>query len=228
MTVADDGIGIAPEQLPRLFEMFAQPGDGHARSRGGLGIGLALVKRLVQMHGGTVQASSPGVGRGSVFTVRLPLAATAPAAVDAPPTLPTLNQRRMLVVDDNLDAADSMGTLLRYLGAEVRVEHSGPAALATAFSWQPAVVLLDLGMPGMDGFEVARRLRADRRFTGLKLIALTGWGQEEDRRRTRAAGFDHHLIKPIDISVLQTMLSTLSRGIATDEQRPSPMSGREE
>ena len=211
VTVRDSGIGIAPEQLPRLFEMFSQIDRGAARAQGGLGIGLSLVQRLVQMHGGSVQAASDGLGHGSKFMVRLPLAlaGTAAAGGPQPAAAAPLQARRMMVVDDNRDAADSLGMLLGFLGGEVRVEHDGASALAAIDGWQPSVVLLDLGMPGMDGFEVARRIRGKSQHRALTLVALTGWGQEEDRRRTRAGGFDHHLIKPVDINVLQALLASL-------------------
>jgi CheY-like chemotaxis protein len=207
--VSDNGIGISADQLPRLFEMFAQLDRGKSRAQGGLGIGLSLVQRLVQMHGGSVQGASDGPGLGSQFTVRLPLAHDTTSVAEPSAPKGGLNARRLLVVDDNRDGADSLGMLLRFLGAEVHVEHDGPGALAVAASWRPSVVLLDLGMPGMDGFEVARQLRADQSLDGLRLIALTGWGQEADRERTSAGGFDHHLIKPVDINVLQTLLESL-------------------
>jgi PAS domain S-box-containing protein len=209
LTVQDSGLGLAAEQLPRLFEMFSQVDSSAARRHGGLGIGLALAKRLTEMHGGTIEAASEGLGCGSSFSVLLPIATASRAAAVKPTPPNPLHARRMLVVDDNKDSADSLGMLLRFLGAEVRVEHSGKAALLTAAAWRPSVMLLDLGMPGLDGFEVARRLRANPDLAYLKLIALTGWGQEEDRRRTRASGFDHHLIKPVDLNVLHTLLASL-------------------
>lgn len=217
VTVRDSGIGLAAEQVPRLFEMFSQVDSSASRRHGGLGIGLALAKRLAEMHGGTIEAESGGLGRGSSFSVRLPLGTASRTAEAKPPAVDPLHARRMLVVDDNKDSADSLGMLLRFLGAEVRVEHSGKAALVTAAAWRPSVMLLDLGMPGIDGFEVARRLRAEPDLAGLKLIALTGWGQEEDRRRTQAAGFDHHLIKPVDLNVLHTLLASLQGERTTPE-----------
>ena len=209
VTVRDSGIGLAAEQLPRLFEMFSQVDSSASRRHGGLGIGLASAKRLAEMHGGTIEAASDGLGRGSSFSVRLPLGTASPAVEAEPTALGPLLERRMLVVDDNTDSADSLGMMLRFLGADVRVEHSGKAALVTAAGWRPSVMLLDLGMPGIDGFEVARRLSAEPDLAGVKLIALTGWGQEEDRRRTKAAGFDHHLIKPVDLNTLHTLLVSL-------------------
>jgi signal transduction histidine kinase len=211
VSVRDTGIGIAPEQLPQVFEMFAQAHRDSARGQSGLGIGLTMVKRLIELHGGSVEARSEGPGKGSEFIVRLPLAQA--------PSLPAhgedggagllLAGRRVLVVDDNGDAAESLALLLHTVGAEVRTAHDGPAGLAQAGEFRPHAVLLDLGMPGMDGFEVARRLRADPAQAGLLIVALTGWGQEEDRRRTRASGFDHHLTKPVDVDALLDILATV-------------------
>jgi PAS domain S-box-containing protein len=209
VSVRDSGVGIAPEHRPRLFEMFSQLDSDRARSHGGLGIGLSLARRLVQLHGGSIEAFSGGVGCGSRFTVRLPLATGAGLAHVPPQAGAALDERRILVVDDNRDAADSLAMLLRYLGAEVRVEYGGSAAVAAAVEWRPSVALLDLGMPGMDGFAVARALRDQPSLAGLRLIALTGWGQEADRQRTREGRFDHHLIKPVDIAVLQTLLASM-------------------
>jgi signal transduction histidine kinase len=209
VSVRDTGIGLAPEELPVVFDMFMQVDRSTNRSQGGLGIGLTLVKNLVELHGGTITATSRGRGQGSEFTVRLPinLAARRTTEEAAPGRANSnLRQRRVLVVDDNLDAAASLGMLLKFLGTEVQVANDGPAALAAIESYRPDVVLLDIGMPGMDGFEVARRIRENRNNDNLVLIALTGWGQAEDRNRTQAAGFDHHLVKPADITALQTVL----------------------
>lgn len=183
--MCDSGVGLAAEQLPRLFEMFAQVNPGGSRARGGLGIGLFLAQRLIQMHGGTIEAQSNGLGQGSCFTLRLPL---------APHCCPR-------------DAAESLGTLLGFLGSEVRVVHDGASALAALEEWPPSVLLLDLGMPDMDGYEVARRIRAEHRNDSVLLVALTGWGQRQDRDRTVAAGFDHHLIKPVDFAGLAALLT---------------------
>jgi PAS domain S-box-containing protein len=207
VSVRDSGIGIAPEKLPLLFRMFAQV-DRSARAQGGLGIGLALVRRLVQLHGGQVEATSEGLGCGAKFVVRLPISEGGEGKPAGGPTrgAPALPQRRVLVVDDNRDAADSLGLLLGLLGAEVRVEHDGASALGAMEAWQPSIALLDIGMPGMDGLELARRIRAEPRHAAMRLVALTGWGQAEDRERTRAAGFDHHLIKPVDLGLLEELL----------------------
>jgi signal transduction histidine kinase len=200
LSVRDEGIGIAPESLARIFEMFSQVDGGAGRSEGGLGIGLALVKGIVDLHGGQIEARSAGIGQGSEFIVHLPLAAAAAAAA-VPVTddaRPTSARRRVLVADDNRDAAESLAMLLEMAGHEVRVAHHGRAALSVAQAFRPDTALLDIGMPDMTGYEVAQTLRGEPWAVGIRLIALTGWGQETDRRRALDAGFDHHLIKPID------------------------------
>jgi CheY-like chemotaxis protein len=206
--VKDNGEGIPPQMLSRVFNMFTQVNTG-ARAQGGLGIGLTLAKTLVLLHGGTIEALSPGKGLGCEFLVRLPLATEMPMVEGSAPLEPreAPRLRRVLVVDDNQDAADSLGMLLEFLGAEVRVVHDGPAALEAIKAFKPAVVLLDLGMPNMNGLEVARRMREDPEARGITLVALTGWGQKEDRRRTTEAGFDYHLVKPADVGVLQSILA---------------------
>ena len=209
--VRDDGVGIAPEMLPRIFDLFVQEGRSADRSQGGLGVGLALVKSLVEMHGGSVQARSEGLGLGSEFLVRLPAPATvaAPGANgDRKPTEARWPCRRILVVDDNKDSANALARLLKRLyGQEVEVAHDGPSALARAATFRPEVILLDIGLPGMDGYEVARRLRGMPGFEAVTLLALTGWGQEEDRRRSLEAGFDHHLVKPVDPEAILDLLT---------------------
>ena len=212
VSVRDNGIGIAAPMLPDVFEMFMQVDRSAVRSQGGLGIGLTLVKRLVEMHGGTVSAQSAGPGQGSEFTVRLPIADTQQHETSQPPVTQencSLSRRRVLVVDDNEDAAASMGMLLKCLGTDVKVAHNGTTALEVIESYRPDVVLLDIGMQGMDGFEVARRVRQRTDLNNIILIALTGWGQTEDRDRTRTAGFDHHLVKPADITALQSLLTAV-------------------
>ncbi|HET8947579.1 MAG TPA: ATP-binding protein [Candidatus Polarisedimenticolia bacterium] len=223
IAVRDTGRGIAPDMLPRVFDLFMQGDHQPSRTQGGLGIGLTLVKVLVEMHGGRVEAKSDGPGRGSEFVVRLPLSrawtstqATEPAF--RPST--TLASRRVLVVDDNRDAADSLGILLRLQGADVQVVHNGADALEAVGRSKPAVVLMDIGMPGMDGYEVARRIRHLPEAADITLIALTGWGQEEDRVRSRSAGFDYHLIKPANVEALQNLLVSLS------ERAANPRAGR--
>jgi signal transduction histidine kinase/ActR/RegA family two-component response regulator len=210
VSVGDTGIGIAPDKLPGVFTMFKQIDRSDPRSQGGLGIGLALARRLAHMHGGEIEARSDGRGHGSTFTVALPL-----APVDAEPDdraaagrAAAAIRKRVLVVDDNRDAADITGLLLEAFGADVKVVHSGAAALTMLEEWIPQVMLLDLGMPDMDGFEVAGRLRTDPRLQSMALVALTGWGQQADVERTRAAGFDCHLVKPASGEQLMALLMT--------------------
>jgi PAS domain S-box-containing protein len=209
ISVRDSGVGIEPEQLPHVFDLFVQGHSAAGRGGGGLGIGLTMARKLVEMHGGSVTAYSAGAGLGSEFVVRLPLPAHPKDQPADPPPLPDalLAGQRILVVDDNRDAADSLGMLLELDGALVQVVYDGRSALAAARARRPDAVLLDLGMPGMDGYEVARQLRADEALQGLRIVALTGWGQQADRERTRAAGFDHHLTKPVDIQALVQWLA---------------------
>jgi CheY-like chemotaxis protein len=211
ISVRDTGIGIHPEMLPRVFDMFMQGPRGYKRRQGGLGIGLTLSKRLVEMHGGTIMARSKGEGAGAEFVVRLPLTAADRARRAEPAAAPaTITARRVLVVDDNQDAANSLGTLLTLLGVDVTVVHDGPAALKALKTSRPTDVLLDIGMPDMDGYELARRMRQEPEGQSARLIAVTGWGQAEDRERSRAAGIDHHIVKPVDCNVLMGLLSARS------------------
>lgn len=216
LSVRDRGIGIEPEMLPHVFELFTQGRREAHRAQDGLGIGLTLVRSLVQMHGGSVVAASDGFGKGSEFTVRLPLAAdlpiarpteTKPAPIAIAAT--TAGGLRVLVVDDNVDAARSLGMVLEMLDIEHEVAFSGQGALDVAGSFLPDAVLLDIGMPGMDGYQVAHQLRRDPRHRAITLVAVTGWSQAKDQRKTRAAGFDHHLSKPADIAELQALLAAL-------------------
>jgi CheY-like chemotaxis protein len=212
VAVADTGIGIPPDMLRRVFEPFAQVDQHASRAQGGLGIGLTLVKRLVELHGGSVHAQSAGEGRGSEFVIRLPLAAGAAAEGrpgESAGAVVGLPAERLLVVDDNRDAADSLAALLQILGADARTAYNGPDALAAIALEKPAAVLLDLGMPGMDGHEVARQIRRQPALADIALVALTGWGQEQDRRRARDAGFDFHLVKPADLSTLHALLQSI-------------------
>ena len=214
IAVRDTGIGIPPEMLTRVFELFVQVDPGDMVSRQGLGIGLTLVKRLVEMHGGSVEARSEGLGKGSEFIVRVPAFVDQRTAPSGSPLRPESERRRreartyrILVVDDFHDSADSLAALLRLLGHEVRVAYDGPAALATAKAFQPEAALLDIGMPGMDGIELATRLRRDRPSKDLLLVALTGYGRDEDKQRSLDAGFDSHLVKPVDLAALNALLA---------------------
>jgi len=217
--VRDTGIGIAAEMLPHVFDLFAQSRRGLDRTQGGLGIGLTVVRRLVELHGGRIVVASPGLGHGAEFLVRLP-------ALDAPPErTPAAPRRapaegvpaRVLMVEDNPDAAESLQLLLETLGHRVRVAHHGLAALEAARTSQPDVMLVDIGLPGMDGYEVARRIRQDPAFGTPVLVALTGYGREEDKRAAMAAGFDHHLVKPIDTKRLQQLLRDAVARPGTDD-----------
>jgi PAS domain S-box-containing protein len=207
--VKDSGIGIVEEMLPRIFDLFIQANRSLDRAQGGLGIGLTLVRSLVQMHEGTVTATSEGIGKGSEFVVRLPVVSEvsglkeeAIAAVEQKKGRPL----RVLVVDDNVDTAESLALLLRLYEHEVIVAHTGPAAVQAALVHRPHVVLLDIGLPGLDGYEVARRLREHEAFKATPLIAMTGYGQDADKERSKQAGFDYHLVKPIEPEKLQTLL----------------------
>lgn len=200
--VQDNGTGIAPALLPHLFDLFVQSERTLDRSQGGLGIGLSVVKRLIEMHRGSVQAASPGVGQGSTFTICLPRIASPHVQPDAAATERML-RRRILVVDDNVDAADSLAMWLSFNGHEVHTVYGATEALEAAARLQPEVMFLDIGLPVMDGYEVARRLKADARQAALRLIALTGYGQREDRERSMAAGFDEHLVKPVTPETLE-------------------------
>jgi CheY-like chemotaxis protein len=206
--VRDSGMGIAPADLDRVFEMFTKAQSSALEGNAGLGIGLALSRRLAQLHGGTLTVHSDGVGKGAEFVLSLPQALQQPG-VDA--QLEThaadLRTRRVLVVDDNRDAADSLTMILEALGAEVRVAYAGREALDTLTHYDAGVVVLDIGMPGMDGYELAQQIRARDQGRRRLLIALTGWGQEADRIRALQAGFDHHIVKPAEISRLRTLLA---------------------
>jgi CheY-like chemotaxis protein len=220
--IRDNGIGIAPELLPVIFNLFTQLDRTSGRPQSGLGIGLALVKRLVEMHGGSVTAHSDGLGRGSEFTIRLPLFIREPDRAGL--SLQTFSeleqsmtnlegtprtQRRILVADDNNDALESLATLLQLSGHEVYTAANGAVALESAEQHRPEVALLDIGMPKLDGYEVARRIRAQPWGQRITLVALTGWGQDSDRRRSQEAGFDSHLVKPLDLDKLTELLAAL-------------------
>jgi PAS domain S-box-containing protein len=217
--VRDTGVGIPSEMLPRVFDLFTQADRTLERSRGGLGIGLTLVRRLVELHGGRVEADSPGPGQGSSFTVRLPLPADDKKAIDdnggaarPGPLVPIPGPRlRIVVADDNRDAATSLTVMLGLLGHEVHTAFDGTAAVELAGVVHPDVMFLDIGMPQLSGYDAARRIREAEWGRGVRLVAVTGWGQEEDRRRSKEAGFDHHLVKPVDPEELRQMLSAAPR-----------------
>jgi CheY-like chemotaxis protein len=209
--VRDNGIGIAADALPSIFDMFMQVKNASTHTHGGLGIGLSLAKQLVEMHGGTVSATSSGLGEGSEFFLRLPLGALQMGGTAASDPLAAGELRkRVLIVDDNEDAASSLAMLVTRLGADVQVANDGVTALALMASFRPEIALLDLGMPIMNGFEIATRARKVPGLEKLKLVALTGWGQPEDRERTRTAGFDHHLVKPAALPELQKLLASFT------------------
>jgi len=207
----DTGIGIAPDMLLGVFQMFSQVDHSLEKSQGGLGIGLCLVKQLIEMHGGTVAAASEGHGKGSEFVVRLPLAL--PATTEIP--LATVERapfgapgkRRILLADDNADAADSLATLLTFLGHEVRTVGDGVAAVELAATFRPDVILLDIGMPKLNGHDACRRIREEPWSEQAVFIALTGWGQDDVRQRSMEAGFDHHVVKPVNLATLMQLLA---------------------
>jgi signal transduction histidine kinase/ActR/RegA family two-component response regulator len=226
LRVRDTGVGIAPAMLPRIFDLFIQVPGGENRSAGGLGIGLSLVRNMIELHGGSVQATSAGLGQGSEFVVRLPLLQKARPQSPTEEEKLSLKARRILVVDDNKDVADSMATLLRVFGHEVRTAYDGPAALDLARMQPPEIVLCDLEMPpGMSGLEVAHRLRQDVGLHNAILVAVSGHSQEEDRRYTQEAGFNAHLIKPVDLDALKSLLARASSlfpdAIAANQPAPS-------
>jgi signal transduction histidine kinase len=211
--VSDNGIGMAPSELTRIFEIFAQVDRSRDSTSEGLGLGLALVKTLVEMHDGTVEARSEGLGQGSEFVVRLPLVHSS-----APESRTSADEgskkqaasSRVLVVDDNRDVAGSLAMVLELAGHHVEMVHDGPSAIKKAASYQADVILLDIGMPGMNGYEVARQIRAQGQ-KGLTLVAITGWGQDEDRQLSKEAGFDAHLVKPVDFQVLMKLFPGVRR-----------------
>ena len=207
--VADTGLGIPEDMLGQVFDMFTQVNGTLERAQSGLGIGLALVKQLVEMHGGTVVAESAGVGQGSIFSIRLPVAAVPlEMEIDVPANLPIpLTGRRVLVVDDNVDGAMMLATMLGLSGHVTRTAFTGQEALATGAEFHPEIVFLDIGLPGMNGYEVAQHFRATPVLKGALLVALTGWGSEDDRRRSREAGFDLHLTKPVESAAVNALLA---------------------
>jgi len=205
--IKDTGIGIPAEMLPRIFELFTQVERSLDRAQGGLGIGLTVVRKLAEMHGGSVSATSEGPGLGSEFTVRLPLTSIVPEVEAVQETGEPGRPLRILVVDDNVDMAQSLGRLLEHAGHTITTAHDGHLALEAARTFQPDVIVLDIGLPGLDGYRVAEALRREPAFAGVRLVAVSGYGQAEDRSRTKAAGFDHHLVKPVDFSQLVSVLA---------------------
>jgi len=222
--VRDTGIGIAPKMLPRIFEMFVQADRSLERTQSGLGIGLTLVQRVVQMHGGLVMARSEGSGTGSEFTVRLPAEPEATRSTPAEPTAtlePKGPRRRVLIADDNEDAVESLSLMLRVMGHEVITAGNGEEAIRAAEASRPDLVLLDIGMPVLNGYEAARRIREHPWGTALPLVALTGWGLAEDRRQARESGFDRHLVKPVDLATLRALISELPAASGGHESGPT-------
>jgi CheY-like chemotaxis protein len=215
ISIRDDGIGLTPESLPGLFTMFSQVNSAIDRAEGGLGIGLALVKGLVTLHGGRVEARSEGLGRGSEFVIHLPHKVLAPATAvtqddnEGAANASAVRRGHILVADDNRDAAESLALVLRFSGYQVSIAFGGAEALETASRERPRAAIIDIGMPGMSGHEVARRMRLEAWGRNAVLIALTGWGQEQDKQAAKAAGFDEHLTKPVDPEAVERILDKL-------------------
>ena len=205
--VRDTGIGIPPELLPRVFDLFVQGGRAIERTQGGLGIGLTLVRRLVELHGGSVHVSSGGVGQGSAFTVRLPAVAPSPQATQKSTPVDATARRRVLLIEDNDDARQMIAFMLREAGHEVYEAVDGAAGVETAFRERPDIAIVDVGLPGFDGYEVAQRIRENPETNGMVLVALTGYGLPEDKRRAAEAGFAEHLMKPVDFDQLRRVIS---------------------
>jgi CheY-like chemotaxis protein len=211
VTVKDNGAGIPPDKIGSIFDMFMQVDRSSERSQGGLGIGLTLVKRLVEMHGGSIEARSEGEGQGSEFIVRLPVIMKAATPLPASEVEPkSQSERRVLIVDDNLDSADSLAMLLNITGNKTFLAHDGVEALEAVEKYRPEVILLDIGLPKLDGHEVCRRVREQPWGKDIIIIALTGWGQEDDRRKSEEAGFNGHLVKPVDYDRLLELLGKLT------------------
>jgi CheY-like chemotaxis protein len=210
LRVRDSGVGIAPDMLPRVFDMFSQERQSIDRAAGGLGLGLAIVRSLVNMHGGSVSVDSEGRGHGSTFTIRLPAAAGEvlpnTSRRNAARMLRGALQRKILIVDDNVDAAELLAINLELLGHETRVAHDGPSALKLVEHYVPDLAVLDIGLPVMDGYELARQLRGLPKLDGMRLLALTGYGQRSDRQRSAEAGFDAHIVKPVQVAVLEALI----------------------
>jgi CheY-like chemotaxis protein len=213
LSVKDTGLGIPPDMLPRVFEMFTQVGRALEKTQSGLGIGLSIVKRLVEMHGGSVEARSKGPGMGSEFIIRLPVVLTLVHQREQPgggdQQARPMTRRRILVVDDSVDIAGSLAMILELMGNEVRTAHDGLEGVAAAAAYRPDMILLDIGMPKLNGYEACHRIREQPWGKGILIAAVTGWGQEEDKRRSQEAGFDHHLIKPVEPAAIEKLLVEL-------------------
>ena len=210
ISVNDNGIGLAPDAIARIFEMFSREGSSGARGQGGLGVGLALARRLAEMHGGTIEARSAGPGAGTQFVIRLAAAAAPGHGLPARRRAgdgALARTRRILVVDDNHDSALALAMMLRMMGHEAHTAHDGYQALETAAALRPHMILLDLGMPGLSGYDTCRQLREQPWAGSVSIVALTGWGQEDERRRSREAGFDEHLVKPVDLTALTKLFT---------------------
>jgi len=226
VTVSDNGMGIPADMLSKVFEMFTQVERSLEQSQGGLGIGLTLVKRLVELHGGSVEARSDGVGRGAQFVVRLPAESGAAPAAELPVQAPLAQDRRhrIMVADDNRDAADTLAGMLKLFGHEVCIAYDGQEAVEMAERFQPDLALLDIGMPRLNGYDAARRIRSQPRGHEIRIVALTGWGQPEDKRRSQSAGFDEHLVKPVDPATLGRLLAgqKKKKGPTVGGKKPGP------
>ena len=226
VSVSDSGIGISAELLPRVFNMFFQSHQALGRAEGGLGIGLSLVRGLVMLHGGSVQARSEGAGKGSDFIVRLPIGAPLPEDLDTDAETDSLAADaglKILVVDDNRDAADTCAMLLEASGHHVQTAYTGRQALELARTFRPHALLMDIGLPDIDGYQLAQQVRAAPWGRSAALVAVTGWGQEQDRLRAVAAGFDQHLVKPISAETMDTLLQSLVRGGRPRLPPPGPL-----
>jgi CheY-like chemotaxis protein len=226
--IADTGVGIAREALNRIFDLFTRVGRDSTRPSTGLGVGLNLARRLVELHGGQLVASSEGLGRGSHFLITLPLAEPAgaePTATEGDSPTQIANPVRALIVDDNIDAAATLSLLLQLGGHTTAIAHDGLEALQAAAEFKPDIVLLDLGLPGMDGYEVARAIRRMPESGNPVLVAVTGWGTPEDRVQTKQAGFDEHLTKPVDISMIELLLRSLPARVPSANGNPPTTNG---
>jgi PAS domain S-box-containing protein len=222
LRVSDNGRGIEPAMLEKIFDLFVQLQPVNNATIGGLGVGLALVRRVIELHGGSVQARSAGTGKGAEFIVRLPLSVEQPKIVAGGPreTVSALPRLRVLIVDDNRDAADTLDQLLSSMGQDVCTVYDGPAAIAAARTFQPEIVLLDIGMPEMSGYDVARALRAEKTLANVVMVAVTGWGQGADRQLSIDAGFDHHIVKPMSEKLLRSLLTDSAKSAARTPKRP--------